>query len=75
MSCKKRLTRGLGYLLTLTSTLKEDLMSVVQSKSSKLGAIRTTQLIGLLGCDGKYRHARLASLGSEKVAKAVDTAG
>ena len=65
----------LGHLHTLTSTLKEDFMIFVQSKSSKLGAICTTQLIELSGCDAKYRHARLASLGSENVTKAVDTAG
>jgi hypothetical protein len=63
------------HLDTLTSALKVDLMTLVQFKSSKLGAICTAQLIGLSGCDGRYRHARLASLGSEKVTKAVDTGG
>src|SRR6266850_7913979 len=65
----------LGHLRTLTSALKEDFMIFVQSKSSKLGAICTTQLIVLSGCVAKYRHARLPSLGSENVTKAVDTAG
>ncbi len=57
---------------TLTSALKEDCIIFLQSRSSKLGAICTMQLVGLSGCDAKYRHARLASLGSEKVTKAVD---
>jgi hypothetical protein len=60
-------------LSQLTSALNVDFMILVQSKSSKPGAICTTQLIGLSGCDGNWRHARLASLGSANVTKAVDT--
>jgi hypothetical protein len=43
----------LGRLHPLTSALKGVFIIFAQSRSSKLGAICTTQLIGLSGCDAK----------------------
>ena len=43
----------LGRRHTLTSALKGVFIIFAQSRSSKLGAICTTQFIGLSGCDAK----------------------
>jgi hypothetical protein len=44
----------------------------VQSKSSYLGAIVTTQLNGLSGCTARYSHARRESAGTALVTSAVN---
>ena len=50
---KEAVNAYLGRLHTLTSALKGVFIIFAQSRSSKLGAICTTQLIGLSGCDAK----------------------
>jgi hypothetical protein len=57
----------------VTSALKDDFMTLIQSISSYPGAMVTIHASGLFGCTARYLQALLASLGSANVTKAVDT--